>query len=130
MHALTSADTHARVAGGAAPRPGVVQLVFRERGALHAAYIPLLAHGGLFVPSTRAYTLGEDIYLLVSLPGEVQRHPVAGKVVWITPASASGGRAQGVGVHFPADDKTRLLRAKIEEMLGTALESARPTQTL
>ena len=47
-------------------RPGlrttVVQLVFRERGVLRAAYIPLLANGGLFVPSTCDYKLGDDIY--------------------------------------------------------------------
>ena len=75
--------------------------MFREKGALYAAYIPLLAEGGLFVPTTREYRLGEDIYLLLSLPDDPQRYPVAGKVAWITPANASGGRTQGVGVRFP-----------------------------
>jgi TatD DNase family protein len=46
---------------------------------------------------------------------------VAGKVAWITPANASGGRTQGVGVRFPNDDKTRQLKLKIEEMLGTSI---------
>jgi type IV pilus assembly protein PilZ len=55
---------------------------------------------------------------------------VAGKVAWITPANASGGRTQGVGVRFPNDEKTRMLKAKIEEMLGTQLQSAKPTQTI
>jgi len=41
-----------------------MQLVFRERGALYAAYIPLLANGGIFVPTTRNYKLGDDVYLL------------------------------------------------------------------
>lgn len=113
-----------------ASRPSVIQLVFREKGALYAAYIPMLADGGLFVPTTREYRLGEDIYLLLSLPEDPQRYPVAGKVSWITPANASGGRTQGVGVRFPSDDKTRVLRIKIEEMLGTALQSAKPTQTI
>jgi type IV pilus assembly protein PilZ len=88
-------------------RPSVIQLVFREKGALYAAYMPVLADGGLFVPTTREYRLGEDIYLLLSLPDDPQRYPVAGKVAWITPANASGGRTQGVGVRFPADEKTR-----------------------
>jgi TatD DNase family protein len=52
------------------------------------------------VPTTRDYKLGEDIYLLLSLPDDPQRYPVAGKVGWITPANASGGRTQGVGVRF------------------------------
>ncbi len=123
-----------RVAAGAplatAPRPGVMQLVFRERAALYAAYMPLLADGGVFVPTTREHRLGDDIYLLLTLPDDPQRYPVAGKVAWITPPNASGGRTQGVAVRFPSDEKTRHLRAKIEEMLGTSLESAKPTQTI
>ncbi|MES2990174.1 MAG: PilZ domain-containing protein [Pseudomonadota bacterium] len=111
-------------------RPSVIQLVFREKGALYAAYMPVFTDGGLFVPTTREYRLGEDIYLLLSLPDDPQRYPVAGKVGWITPANASGGRTQGVGVRFPADEKTRGLKLKIEEVLGTSISSAKPTQTI
>jgi len=116
--------------GAVTTRPSVIQLVFREKGALYAAYIPMLSDGGLFVPTTREYRLGEDIYLLLSLPEDAQRYPVAGKVAWITPANASGGRTQGVGVRFPNDEKTRMLKLKIEEILGTSLQSAKPTQTI
>ena len=118
--------THA----ASAARPSVIQLVFREKGALYAAYIPLFSEGGLFVPTTREYKLGEDIYLLLSLPDDPQRYPVAGKVSWITPANASAGRTQGVGVRFPNDEKTRLLKLKIEEILGTSISSSKPTQTI
>lgn len=119
-------------AGGAAAanRPSVIQLVFREKGALYAAYMPLLTDGGLFVPTTREYKLGEDIYLLLSLPDDPQRFPVAGKVAWITPPNTSGGRTQGVGVRFPNDEKSRQLKIKIEEILGTSISSSKPTQTL
>ena len=82
--------------------------------------------GGLFVPTTRDYQLGDDIYLLLTLPGDPQRYPVAGKVGWITPANAPGGRTQGVGVRFPQDEKTRLLKLRIEEVLGTSLSSSKP----
>jgi type IV pilus assembly protein PilZ len=108
----------------------VIQLVFREKGALYAAYVPLFSEGGLFVPSTRDYMLGDDIYLLLSLPGDPQRYPVAGKVGWLTPANTPGGRTQGVGVRFPSDEKTRQLKVRIEEILGTSLQSAKPTQTI
>jgi type IV pilus assembly protein PilZ len=113
-----------------AARPSVIQLVFREKGALYAAYVPIFSEGGLFVPSTRDYQLGDDIYLLLSLPGDPQRYPVAGKVGWITPPNTSGGRTQGVGVRFPNDDKTRQLKMKIEEILGTSIQSSKPTQTI
>lgn len=111
-------------------RPSVIQLVFREKGALYAAYIPLFSEGGLFVPTTREYRLGEDVYLLLTLPDDPQRYPVAGRVAWVTPPNASGGRTQGVGVRFPVDEKTRALRVRIEEVLGTAIQSSKPTQTI
>ena len=94
-------------------RPSVIQLVFREKGALYAAYIPLFTEGGLFVPTTREYRLGEDI----------SRAPITG-------LSLRHGRTQGVGVRFPNDDKTRLLKLKIEEILGTSISSSKPTQTI
>ena len=125
-----AAATAGPSAAAAGARPSVIQLVFREKGALYAAYIPLFADGGLFVPTTREYKLGDDIYLLLSLPDDAQRYPVAGKVAWITPANASAGRTQGVGVRFPADEKTRLLRLKIEESLGTSISSTKPTHTI
>jgi type IV pilus assembly protein PilZ len=126
----TAAAPAAAANAAATVRPSVIQLVFREKGALYAAYMPLLTDGGLFVPTTREYRLGEDIYLLLSLPDDPQRYPVAGKVAWLTPSNASGGRTQGVGVRFPADEKTRGLKLKIEEILGTTISSSKPTQTL
>lgn len=115
---------------GASPRPTVIQLSIKEKGALYAAYIPLFKEGGIFVPSSRQYTLGQDVYVLLTLPEDPQRYPVAGKVAWITPAGATGARTQGIGVRFPDDEKSRALRARIEEILGAHLASDRPTQTL
>ena len=111
-------------------RPSVIQVVFKDKNALYAAYIPVFTDGGLFVPTQRPYRLGDDVYLLLSLPDDNQRYPVAGKVAWLTPANASGGRTQGLGVRFPADDKSRLIKLKIEELLGTAIASSKPTQTI
>jgi len=113
-----------------AARPSIVQLAIKEKEALHAAYIPLFKEGGIFIASAREYKLGDDVYVLLTLPDDTERHPVAGKVAWITPAQAAGNRAQGVGVRFPSDEKSRMLKAKIEEILGSHLASDRPTQTI
>jgi type IV pilus assembly protein PilZ len=112
-----------------APRPSVIQLAIKEKSALYMAYMPLFADGGMFIPTARDYKLGDDVYVLLSLPEEPQRYPVAGKVAWITPARAIN-RTQGVGIRFPADEKSRLLKQKIEELLGAHLASERPTQTI
>ena len=112
------------------PRPSVIQLAIKEKAALYAAYIPLFSEGGIFIPTAREYKLGDDIYVLLSLPDDPQRYPVAGKVAWVTPAKAAGNRTQGVGIQFPRDEKSRLLKIKIEEILGAAIGSDRPTQTI
>ena len=112
------------------PRPSVVQLAIKEKGALYAAYIPLFTEGGMFIPTTRDYQLGEDIYVLLTLPEDTQRYPIAGRVAWVTPARAAGNRTQGVGIQFHKDEKSRQLKARIEEILGSHLASERPTQTI
>ena len=114
----------------ASARPSVVQLAIKEKAALYAAYIPLFTEGGVFIPTAREYQLGADVYVLLTLPEDTQRYPVAGKVAWVTPARAAGNRTQGVGVRFPNDDKSRQLKLKIEEILGANLASDRPTQTI
>ncbi len=117
-------------AAAATPRPSVIQLAIKEKAALYAAYIPLFAEGGVFIPTTRDYRLGDDVYVLMSLPDDNQRYPIAGKVAWVTPAKAAGSRTQGVGIQFPADEKSRQLKHKIEDILGTHLSSDRATQTI
>ena len=113
-----------------AARPSVVQLAIKEKAALYAAYIPLFKEGGVFIPTAREYQLGSDVYVLMTLPDDTQRYPIAGKVAWVTPARAAGNRTQGVGVRFPNDEKSRSLKLKIEEILGAHLASDRPTQTM
>jgi len=112
------------------PRPSIVQLAIKEKAALYAAYIPLFKEGGIFIPTLREYNLGDDVYVLLTIPDDIQRYPVAGKVAWVTPPKASGNRTQGVGIRFPADEKSRILKVKIEQILGSSLSSERPTQTI
>jgi type IV pilus assembly protein PilZ len=107
-----------------------MQLAIKEKAALYAAYIPMFAEGGVFVPTQRDYRLGDDVYVLLTLPDGPQRYRVAGRVAWITPARASGNRTQGIGIQFPKDEKSAELRAKIENILGTALGSDKATQTV
>jgi type IV pilus assembly protein PilZ len=113
-----------------APRPSIVQLAIKEKAALYAAYIPFFKEGGIFIPTLREYNLGDDVYVLLTIPDDIQRYPVAGKVAWVTPPKASGNRTQGIGIRFPADEKSRILKVKIEQILGSSLGSERPTQTI
>lgn len=113
-----------------APRPSVLSLAIKEKAALYAAYMPFLKNGGIFVPTTKPYKIGDEIYLILSLMDDPNKYPIAGKVVWITPAGAANNKAQGIGVHFPSDESGERARLRIEEILGAALRSSRATHTL
>ncbi len=126
----SSAPSTATPGAGTTPRPSVIQLAIKEKAALYAAYISQFTDGGIFIPSAKEYRLGDDVYVLMTLPEDPQRYPVAGKVAWVTPAKAAGNRTQGIGIRFPADEKSKLLKIKIEQLLGAHLGSDRPTQTI
>ena len=119
-------------AGASAPvnRPSVLSLAIKEKAALYAAYMPFLKNGGIFLPTQKAYKLGDEIYLILSLMDDPNKDPIAGKVAWITPPAANNNKAQGIGVHFPDDESGQRAKLKIEEILGAALRSSRATHTL
>jgi len=114
----------------AVARPGVLSLNIREKAALYAAYMPFLKGGGIFIPTSRSYALGEEVFMLLSLMDDPNRIAVQGKVVWITPEGVQGSRTQGIGVQFTQDDTGGAARAAIEKILGETLASSRPTHTL
>lgn len=109
-------------------RNAIMTLTLKDKAQLYQAYMPFIRNGGLFVPTNKAYRLGEEVFMLLSLMDEPEKMPVAGKVVWITPKGAQGNRAAGIGVQFNDSDKST--RNKIETYLAGALKSDRPTHTL
>ena len=125
------AETDSRKpAASAPPRPSVLSLNINSKSALYAAYMPFVSHGGIFVPTNREYTLGDEVFMLLQIMDDPAKHAVAGKVVWITPTGAQGGKTQGVGIQFADDDASKLLRGRIENILAGHLGSNRPTHTL
>lgn len=111
-------------------RPGVLSLSIKEKSALYAAYMPALKGGGIFIPTTKAYRLGDEVFMLLSLMDDPNKIPVAGQVVWITPSAAQGNKTQGIGVRFNDNESSVSARNKIEGLLGGSLRSTRPTHTM
>lgn len=108
---------------------GILSLAIKDKGSLYAAYIPFINNGGLFIPTTKSYKLGDEVFMLLSLMEDTERLPVAGNVVWITPPNAQGNRTAGVGVQFSKQDNGQT-RNKIETLLAGALQADRPTHTM
>jgi type IV pilus assembly protein PilZ len=116
---------------GVAPRSGsVLSISIKEKAALYASYMPFFINGGLFIPTSKSYQPGDQILLSVNLFEGQYKLPIAGEVAWITPAKSLSGRAQGIGVHFLGDESGKNAKAKIEELLGSAVRSTRPTHTM
>ena len=109
-------------------RSGILSLSIKDKATLYSAYMPFIAHGGLFINTEKPYQLGEEIFLLLNIMDEAEKIPVAGKVVWITPRGAQGNRSAGIGVQFSDQDDTA--RRTIENHLAGSLQSDRPTHTM
>lgn len=113
---------------GGGARNGILSLTIKDKAVLYAAYMPFVKHGGLFIPTSKSYSLGDEVFMLLNLMDEPEKIPVAGKVVWVTPKGAQGNRAAGVGVQFSEQDDTAV--KKIETYLAGSLDSDRPTHTM
>ena len=96
--------------------PGrLLSVTFEDAKVLQAAYMPFIRHGGLFIPTTERFHLGDEVFVMLRLPGD-SGMPLAGRVVWITPEGAQGGREPGIGVQL--NERDNMARQGIEEHLA------------
>ena len=110
------------------PRSGaIINVAIRDKGGLYSAYMPFIKNGGLFIPTHKHYSLGDEIFLVLTLLDDLEKLPVAGKVIWITPAGAQGNRKPGIGVQFRDNG---VVRTKIETHLAAVIKSDRQTETM
>ncbi|KEQ13178.1 PilZ domain-containing protein [Endozoicomonas numazuensis] len=105
---------------------GILSLTIKDSSSLYSSYMPFITGGGLFIPTSKRYSLGDEVFIRLTLMDEVDKLPVPGKVVWITPQGSS--RMAGIGVQFT--DPTDAVRTKIETYLAGALQSDRETSTM
>lgn len=68
--------------------------------------------------------------MLLTLPDSSDRLPIAGKVVWVTPAGAQGNRIAGIGVQFPEGSDGEAVKNRIETLLAGTLNADKPTQSM
>ncbi|CAG0968502.1 hypothetical protein MTYP_01124 [Methylophilaceae bacterium] len=114
---------------GSTPKPGVLSLAIKEKAALYAAYMPFVKGGGLFIPTSKQFKVGDEVFMLLSLLDDPAKLKVVGHVVWLNPLT-QGSRPQGIGVQFSEKDGGLEARNKIEGLLGGALKSGKPTHTM
>ena len=64
-----------------AQKQGILSLTIKDKAALYAAYMPFIKNGGLFIPTNKTYSLGDEVFMLLTLMDDKERIPVAGKIV-------------------------------------------------
>ena len=110
-------------------KASVLWLDIKEKASLHLAYMPFIDRGGIFIPTSKPYKIGDEIFMLLNLLDDPVKSNLAGKVVWVNPV-AQAGKPQGIGVQFNNDANGLALKNKIEVLLGGLISSNRPTHTI
>lgn len=101
-----------------------------DKTALYRSYMPFVQGGGLFVPSTKKFQLGDEVFLLLTVMEFEERLPIPGKVIWITPQGAAGNRKAGIGVQFADTPDGAHARTVIESHLASMIKSNLSTHTM
>lgn len=102
---------------------------FPTEASLYLAYMPFVKGCGLFIRTNPVYSLGTPINLTINLLNEPEAFIAEGKVVWITPKGAQGGKPPGIGIQFE-EASSRNLCNKIETYLAGMLKSNQITDTI
>lgn len=102
---------------------------FPTEASLYLAYMPFISGGGLFIRTNPSYALRDPIQLNINFLNEPETHTITGKVVWITPKGAQGGKPPGIGVQFEGENSRNLCN-KIETHLAGMLKSTQLTDTI
>lgn len=100
----------------------ILNYVIKDPAELNLSYMPFIIHGGLFVPTTESFSLGDHVAVDLLLPGQKESLRIEGKVIWITPNNALHHALAGVGIQFVGPD-TDAVRVQIEAHLDNSLES-------
>ncbi len=109
---------------------GILSLSIRDRQALFKSYMPFVSGGGLFVPSNKHFSLGDEVFLLLTVMEFEERLPIPGKIIWITPRGAAGNRKAGIGIQFADTQDGAHARTVIQSHLATMLKSNKATHTM
>lgn len=108
---------------------GILSYNIDDKQELYAAYMPFLINGGLFVPTTKDFKLGDEVLILLGLMGE-ERIAIPGKVAWLTPSGSQHSINSGVGVQFSDSPEGKQAQHTIVSLLAGMLESDKPTRTI
>ena len=110
-------------------RQGILSLAVKDKAALYSAYMPFVKNGGIFVPTPKRYFLGDEVFLLLTLPDSSERLPVAGKVIWVTRPARRATAPPASACSWPTVPKARACATRSRPCWpGLPARTSRPTR--
>lgn len=107
---------------------GIIQTNIPDLETLYLSYMPYVVDGGLFIPSKQPVQMGEEIFVLATLPEQSQKIPLTGKVIWIS-QKQNGVKLQGFGIQL-SGEKGLYYKAEAERLLAGLKSSNRNSYTM
>mgnify|MGYP000962323408 CR=1 FL=1 len=124
-----SEQTQTAAQGQSKLKQGVIKINIDDLKDLYQYYMPYVDGCGIFVPTTEAYNLEQEVFVFLKLPGDLGKFAASGRFVWLNPPKKASRRIPGVGVQLRGKEAPRI-REIIEAGLGKALTSGLPTATM
>ena len=110
-------------------RGGILTCHIEDVATLYASYLSFVENGALFVPSTLAQQLGDEVFIAVTLPNSSERLPMNGKIVWIN-HTAQANRPAGFAVQIGTDAAGQKIKHEVERLLAGKIDSQLATYTM
>ncbi|WP_445115863.1 PilZ domain-containing protein [Acinetobacter sp. WZC-1] len=107
---------------------GLLQVNIHDRATLQASYMPFVQGGGLFIPSKQPVKMGEEVFVLATLPDQSQKIPLTGKVIWISHKQV-GMKPQGFAIQL-CGEKGVYYKMEAEKLLAGSMLLDRPGFTM
>lgn len=107
---------------------GIIQATIPDVETLFASYMPYVVGGGLFIPSNQTIKLGDEVFVLATLPEQSQKIPLTGKVIWVS-QKQNGVKPQGFGMQL-SGEKGVYFRTEAERLLAGLKSEGRKSYTM
>lgn len=107
---------------------GIIQANIPDKATLYASYMPFVVGGGLFIPSKQPVKMGEEVFVLATLPEQAQKIPLTGKVIWIS-QKQNGIKLQGFGIQL-SGEKGGYYKSEAEKLLAGLKSEGRTSYTM
>ncbi len=107
----------------------ILEVSIKNTSELYSSYMPFITNGGLFIPTTKSYEMGQILSLRIKMIDEIIISSISSKIVWTTPPKTENHKPCGIGVQFMKEDNGET-KSKIESLLASNTSTRKSTYTM